>query len=139
MNTSANVKNKKNTLKSSLFWFIVLPFFTKNHSAHNSRVLWKNRGLKCSEIDNRRIVLNGRQTFRTNRPRTKVHTNVHFTYIHYSHLSNKRGGWNKRGGGAKNAKSLNLEEVINIIFWARIKFHSSKWPWEKSSLAERLT
>ena len=27
----------------------------------------------------------------------------------YSHLSNKRGGWNKRGGGAKNAKSLNVE------------------------------
>ena len=24
----------------------------------------------------------------------------------YSHLSNKHGGWNKRGGGAKNAKSL---------------------------------
>ena len=23
----------------------------------------------------------------------------------YSHLSNKRGGWNKRGGGAKNAKN----------------------------------
>ena len=23
----------------------------------------------------------------------------------YSHLSNKYGGWNKRGGGAKNAKS----------------------------------
>ena len=22
----------------------------------------------------------------------------------YSHLSNKRGGWNKRGGGVKNAK-----------------------------------
>ena len=24
----------------------------------------------------------------------------------YSHLFNKRGGWNKRGGGAKVAKSL---------------------------------
>ena len=23
----------------------------------------------------------------------------------YSHLSNKRGGWNERGWGAKNAKS----------------------------------
>ena len=33
-----------------------------------------------------------------------------------SHLSNKRGGWNKRGGGAKSAKSLNVEGVINIIF-----------------------
>ena len=34
----------------------------------------------------------------------------------YSYLSNKRGGWNKRGGGAKNAKSLNVEGVIDIIF-----------------------
>jgi hypothetical protein len=32
----------------------------------------------------------------------------------YSHLS---GGWNKRGGGAKIAKSLNVEGVINIIFF----------------------
>ena len=36
--------------------------------------------------------------------------------LDYSHLSNKRGGWNKRGGGAKNAKSLYVEGVINIIF-----------------------
>ena len=56
----------------------------------------------------------------------------------YSHLSNKRGGWNKRGGGAKNAKSLNVEGVINIIFWARIKFYSSKWPWEKFSLGSAI-
>ena len=27
----------------------------------------------------------------------------------YSHLSNKCGGWNKGGGGAKNAKSINVE------------------------------
>ena len=27
----------------------------------------------------------------------------------YSHLSNKQGGWNKRGGGAKVAKSINVE------------------------------
>ena len=27
----------------------------------------------------------------------------------YSHLFNKRGAWNKRGGGAKVAKSLNVE------------------------------
>ena len=32
----------------------------------------------------------------------------------YSHLSNKRGGWKKRGGGAKNAKSLNVEVGINV-------------------------
>ena len=29
----------------------------------------------------------------------------------YSHLSNKRGGWNKRGVGAKVAKSINYMEV----------------------------
>ena len=28
--------------------------------------------------------------------------------LSYSHLFNKRGGWNKRGGSAKVAKSLNL-------------------------------
>ena len=27
----------------------------------------------------------------------------------YSHLSNSRGGWIKRGGGAKVAKSINVE------------------------------
>jgi len=40
----------------------------------------------------------------------------HFIQADYSHLSNKRGGWNKRGGGAKNAKSLNVEGVINVNF-----------------------
>ena len=32
----------------------------------------------------------------------------------YSHLSKKRGAWNKRGGGAKVAKSLNVEVGINV-------------------------
>ena len=32
---------------------------------------------------------------------------------HYSHLFSKRGAWNKRGGGAKVAKSLNVELGIN--------------------------
>ena len=32
----------------------------------------------------------------------------------YSHLFNKRGGWNKGGGGAKNDKSLNVEVGINV-------------------------
>ena len=38
-----------------------------------------------------------------------------FTYLKqmYSHLFNKRGAWNKRGGGAKVAKSLNVELGIN--------------------------
>ncbi len=31
-------------------------------------------------------------------------------------ISNKRVGWNKRGGGAKNAKSLNVEGAINVNF-----------------------
>ena len=31
----------------------------------------------------------------------------------YSHLFNKRGAWNKRGGCAKVAKSLNVELEIN--------------------------
>ena len=33
--------------------------------------------------------------------------------IIYSHLFNKRGAWNKRRGGAKVAKSLNVEVGIN--------------------------
>ena len=32
----------------------------------------------------------------------------------YSHLFNKRGAWNKRGGGAKVAKLLNVELGINV-------------------------
>ena len=35
-------------------------------------------------------------------------------------LSNKHGGWNKRGGGAKFAKSLNVEHGIYMeggILW----------------------
>ena len=35
----------------------------------------------------------------------------------YSHLSNKRGGWNKPGGGAKFAKSKNVEvEILQLVF-----------------------
>ena len=45
-------------------------------------------------------------------PHIRTHTHI-WTY---SHLSNKHGGWNKRGGGAKNAKSLNVEGVINVNF-----------------------
>ena len=37
--------------------------------------------------------------------------------MRYSHLSNKRGGWNKCGGGAKFAKSLNVEVGINKGGW----------------------
>ena len=37
-----------------------------------------------------------------------------FFFNVYYHLFNSHGGWNKRGGGAKDAKSLNMEGVINI-------------------------
>jgi hypothetical protein len=47
-------------------------------------------------------------------------TKVLFTY---SHLFNKRGGWNKRGGGAKVAKSLNVE---GGIFWKKLVHKSNK-------------
>ena len=32
----------------------------------------------------------------------------------YSHLFNNRGGWNKRGGEAKIAKSLNVEAGMKV-------------------------
>ena len=41
----------------------------------------------------------------------------------YSHLSNKRGGWNKRGRGAKFAKSLNME---GGILWKKLMHNSNK-------------
>ena len=34
--------------------------------------------------------------------------------LNYSHLSNKCGGWNKRGGEAKKFKSLNMEAETNV-------------------------
>ena len=39
----------------------------------------------------------------------------------YFHFSNKRGGWNKRGGGAKFAKSLKVE-----ILWKKLVHKSNK-------------
>ena len=47
----------------------------------------------------------------------------------YSHLFNKRGGWNKPGGGAKVAKSPNVEVGINVeggIFWKKLVHNSIK-------------
>ena len=58
--------------------------------------------------------------------RTQV-LNSTFTY---SHLSNSRGGWNKRGGGAKVVKSLNVE---GGIFWKKIVHNYNKrGGWKKS-------
>ena len=47
----------------------------------------------------------------------------------YSHLSNSRGVWNKRGEGAKVAKSINLEVGINVeggIFWKKLVHNCNK-------------
>ena len=44
-----------------------------------------------------------------------IELTLHSTTPHrfrYSHLFNKHGGWNKRGGGAKVAKSINVEVGI---------------------------
>ena len=53
--------------------------------------------------------------------RLKRNPNISVKKVHdkqmvltYSHLSNKRRAWNKRGGGTKNAKSLNMELGINV-------------------------
>ena len=47
----------------------------------------------------------------------------------YSHLSNSRSVWNKHGGGAKDAKSINVEVGINVeggIFWKKLVHISNK-------------
>ena len=47
----------------------------------------------------------------------------------YSHLFDNRGGWNKRGGDAKVAKSINVEVGINVeggIFWKKLVHNSNK-------------
>jgi hypothetical protein len=41
----------------------------------------------------------------------------------YSQLSNRRGGWNKHGGGAKVSELINEEVGINVevgIFWKKL-------------------
>ena len=50
-------------------------------------------------------------------------------FITYSHLSNSHGGWNKRGEGAKVAKSINVEVGINVeggIFWKKLVHKCNK-------------
>ena len=47
----------------------------------------------------------------------------------YSHLSNRRGGWNKRGGGANVPELINEEVGINVedgIFWEKLVHKSNK-------------
>ena len=42
----------------------------------------------------------------------------------YSHLFNKRGGWNKRGGGAKVAKSICKRRGWD--FWEKLVHNCNK-------------
>ena len=46
-----------------------------------------------------------------------MYNGLYIPLFGYSHLFNKRGGWNKRGGGAKVAKSLNMEGGIFEKNW----------------------
>ena len=48
---------------------------------------------------------------------------IPFLTNQYSYLSNAREGWNKRGGGAKVAKSINVE---GWIFWKKLVHNSNK-------------
>ena len=64
--------------------------------------------------------------------KNRIHYVV-FSKIHapgmYSNLFNECGGWNKREGGAKVAKSLNVEIGINVeggIFWKKLVHKSNK-------------
>ena len=57
----------------------------------------------------------------------------------YSHLFNKRGGWNKREGGAKVAKSLNVEAGINVearFFGKKLVHKSNKRGVEGGKISE---
>ena len=52
-----------------------------------------------------------------------------FSTNQYSHLSNNHGGWNKRKGGVKVAKSINMEVEINVaggIFWKNLVHNCNK-------------
>ena len=52
-----------------------------------------------------------------------------FRSIEYSHLSNKSEGSKNRGGGAKFAKSLNVEVGLNVeggILWKKLMHNSNK-------------
>ena len=54
----------------------------------------------------------------------------------YSHLSNSQAGWNKCGGGANVAKSINMEVGINVeggIFWKKLVHNcNNNGGWKKS-------
>ena len=67
---------------------------------------------------------------------SKDNNQLDFCSHTYSHLSNKRGGWNKRERGAKFAKLLNVEVGINVeggILWKKqcITLINEEWRVEK--------
>ena len=63
--------------------------------------------------------IQNRVSFEVREPRGIVSQGL----VVYSHISNKRGGWNKCGGGAKFAKALNVE---GGILWKKLMHNSNK-------------
>ena len=54
---------------------------------------------------------------------------IFYDYSCYSHLFDNRGVWKKHGGGAKVAKSINVEAGINVeggIFWKKLVHKCNK-------------
>jgi hypothetical protein len=54
---------------------------------------------------------------------------VHRYTTHFIAASINRGGWNKRGGSAKVAKSITVEVGINVeggIFWKKLVHKCNK-------------
>ena len=52
----------------------------------------------------------------------------------YSHLSNSRGGWNKRGGAAKVPESINKEVGVKVKYITAIQMMSGGWKKSKKSI-----
>ena len=82
-------------------------------------MLFKNRliNVKATGYNGVRTVLNKRASLTI------------FYQCKYSHLFNKRGGWNKCGGDAIVAKSLNMQIGINVeggIYWKNLVHISNK-------------
>ena len=57
----------------------------------------------------------------------------------FSHLSNSRGGWTKRGGGAKVPEWINKDVGINLegrIFWKKLVHNCNKRGLEGGNVRE---
>ena len=68
-------------------------------STAQSKIIFERSNLSWTDL---------KQVFNLDQVRKRFHNNE----IVYSHFSNKRGGWNKRREGAKDAKSIDVVVVI---------------------------